>query len=221
MTWTLALAVTPSGIGAAKIGADDVPETTGYFPEMDRAVRFSAGGESTNSPEKTVLVVEAGIQPQQLRWFLGELIIGGVPAETVQVRNDVEVLTAAFDGPVLLVDADNETMVLPSGTGGEPLHAGRAGEIVADTGAQLLLVGHEDVRGKMLAAFRDLGPVELDRPGVARLALENPVTGSLVSLDPAQDPVEVASRATNRSVAGYATIIVVALAVILALSFFF
>ncbi|QGU03964.1 hypothetical protein [Corynebacterium comes] len=221
MTWTLALAVTPSGIGAAKTGTSSVPETTGYFPELDRAVGFSAGGESTPTPEKTVLVVEVGIPSQQLKWFLGELIIAGIPTGTIQVRSDVEVLTTAFGGPVLLVDADRETMVPPSGTGGEPLHAGRAGEIVEDTGTKVLLVGHEDVRGRTLTAFRDLDPVVLDRSDVARLALENPTTGSLLSLDPAKDPVAVASRATNRSVTGYMTILVVALAVVLALSFLF
>lgn len=221
MTWTLALAVTPSGIGAAKTGAGSIPATTGYFPELDRAVGYSAGGESTRHPQKTVLVVEAGIPAQQLKWFLGELIIAGIPTDTVQVRSDLEVLATAFDSPVLLIDADRETMVPPSGTGGEPLHAGRAGEIVADTGAKVLLVGHEDVRGTVLAAFRDLDPIVLDRSDVARLALENPVPGSLVSLDPGQDPVEAASRATNRSVANYMMILVAALAVILALSFFF
>lgn len=222
MTWTLALAVTSSGIGAAKIGADDVPENTGYYPpEVERALAFSAEGESARVPEKTVLVVEVDIPPHQLRWFLGEMVIAGIPTRTVQVRSDTEVLATAYGGPVLLVDADREAMVPPAGAGGEPLHAGRAGEIVGDTGARVVVVGHEEVRGKVLTAFHDLDPVELDRVDVARLALENPTTESLLTIPPREeDAVEPADR-RNMSVVGFMSVLAVALAVILAISFFF
>lgn len=220
MTWTLALAVTPSGIGAAKIGANDIPEITGYFPEVDRVRSYSSEGESARLPEKTVMVVEAGILPQQLRWFFGELVVTGIPASTVQVRSDVEVLTTAFGGEILLIDADRDVMVPPPGTGGEPIHAGRAEEIVQDTEAKVVLVGHPDVRSKVMGAIGHLDPIELDRSDMARIALENPIEGSLIDIPSQEPPAEEVSgeapetNTRNLRVVTYLAILVVAIAVV-------
>lgn len=191
MTWTLALAVSPTGNGTAKLGASGTPEITGYFPEIDRAVRFSSEGEDSRVPAHTCLIIEDGMEPHALKWYLGELVIAGIPAHTVQVRNELEVLTAAYGGPVELVPLET------------PKKKG-------------FLSVEEPVRDELTIVVPGREPEVRPREEVAKLALEHPVAHSLVEI-----PADAAPPAPekNTSVNNYIIIVAVALAVVLGVVF--
>ncbi|WIM72919.1 hypothetical protein QP028_03730 [Corynebacterium suedekumii] len=121
MTWTLALTATASGIGAAVDTPDAEPRTVGYFPDVARAVRFAADEAGSRTPDRAVMIIPAGITEYDLKWFLGELVIAGIPAQQVQVRADYEILTTATDSRVLLIDADRGILVTPP-AGSLPYH---------------------------------------------------------------------------------------------------
>ncbi|RSZ61503.1 hypothetical protein EAH68_12610 [Corynebacterium hylobatis] len=191
MTWTLALAVSPTGNGTAKLGASGTPEITGYFPEIDRAVRFSSEGEDSRVPARTCLIIEEGLEPHALKWYLGELVIAGIPAQTVQVRSEVEVLSTAHGEPV---------EVIPQGT---PKKKG-------------FLSVEEPVRDEVTIIVPGREPEVRPREDVALLALENPVAQSLVDI-PADAPAPAPEK--NTSVNNYIIIVAVALAVVLGVVF--
>lgn len=190
MTWTLALAVSPTGSGTAKLGASGTPEITGYFPEIDRAVRFSAEGEDSRVPAQTCLIVEEGLEPHALKWYLGELVIAGIPAQTVQVRSELEVLTAAYGEPVEMI----------------PQEKPKKGFLSVE----------EPVRDELTIVVPGREQEVRPREDVALLALENPVTHSLVDI-PADAPAPAPEK--NTSVNNYIIIVVVALAVVLGVVF--
>lgn len=221
MTWTLALAATPTGIGAAKLGATGTPTSVGFFSDIDRAVRAAAQGESSKLPGHTVLITEVGIPSYELKWYLGELVIEKIPAREVQVRTDIEVLSTAYGSAVMLIDVDRDIMVPPPATGGEPIHFGRASEIVdADPAVRPILIGHPDTRGGVVDAFADLAPEVIDRQDLARLALLHPTTESIVTIPestPEVEPTDTKDRNTRNLV----LILVVAAAIILGVSFLF
>lgn len=190
MTWTLALAVSPTGNGTAKLGASGSPEITGYFPEIDRAVRFSAEGETSRVPAQTCLIIEEGLEPHALKWYLGELVIAGIPAQTVQVRSEAEVLAAAYGQPVELI----------------PQEKPKKGFLSVD----------EPVRDEVTIIVPGREPEIRPREDVALLALENPVEHSLVDI-PADAPAPAPEK--NTSVNNYIIIVAVALAVVLGVVF--
>lgn len=190
MTWTLALAVSPTGNGTAKLGASGTPEITGYFPEIDRAVRFSSEGEDSRIPDRTCLIIEEGMEPHTLKWYLGELVIAGIPAQTVQVRSEAEVLTTAYGQPVEIIPQ-------------EPPKKG-------------FLSVEEPVRDEVTIIAPDQEPEIRPRQDIALLALENPVADSLVDI-PADAPAPAPEK--NTSVNNYIIIVALALAVVLGVVF--
>ncbi|GAB2499879.1 hypothetical protein CATRI_03210 [Corynebacterium atrinae] len=221
MTWTLALAATPTGIGAAKLGAAGSPHILGFFPEIDRAMRAAAQGEESKLPGHTVLISEVGIPPYELKWYLGELVIEKIPARDVQVRSDIEVLSTAYGAPVLLIDADRDIMVPPPATRGEPIHVGRASEIMeADPAIRPVLIGHPDTRGGVVEAFAELSPEVIDRQELARLALFHPTTESIVTIPESASEAEP-TETKDRKTLNLVLILVVAAAIVLGVSFLF
>ena len=196
MTWTLALTATPLGLGAAKLGAAGLPEITGFFPEIDRAVRLSSEGEENRSPDKAVLIIESDLKPHELKWYLGEPIIAGIPGHKVQVREDVEVLSTALGEEASLV-------TYPTAAPKKNLF-----------GAQ-----PDPVPTPVTVTFPTLGEKSFERVDVAKLALEFPTEDSLISVAPPSDTP--AKLNPERSLTGtrFALILGIALIVVLAVVF--
>ncbi len=196
MTWTLALTVTPLGLGAAKIGAAGAPEITGFFPEVDRAVRLSSEGERTRSPEKAVLVVETDLKPHELKWYLGETIIAGIPGHKVQVRTDVEVLSTAEGEQASLVTYPTEA---PKKNlfGPQP----------------------DPVPTPVTVTFPTTGEKTYSREEISRLALEHPTEESLITVaPPSETPAELIP---DRSTASTRMVLILAIALVIVLGVVF
>ena len=196
MTWTLALTATPLGLGAAKLGAAGTPEITGFYPEVDRAVRLSQDGEESRAPDKAVLVVETDLQPHELKWYLGELIVAGIPGHKVQVRTDVEVLSTAMGEQAELVSYPTEA---PKRNffGPQP----------------------DPVPTPVTVTFPTLGERSFDRTEVSRLALEHPTEDSLITVpEPSETPRELTPDRSSSSTR-MVIILAVALLVVLAVVF--
>ncbi|GAB3692978.1 hypothetical protein [Corynebacterium nasicanis] len=196
MTWTLALTATPLGLGAAKLGAAGTPEITGFFPEVDRAVRLSSEGEESRSPEKAILIVETDLKPHELKWYLGELIISGIPGHKVQVRTDVEVLSTAEGEQATLVEY--------------PVEAPKKNLF----GAQ-----PEPVPTPVTVTFPTAGEKSYERVDVAQLALEHPSSESLISVpEPSDAPQDLAPERSS-SATRFVLILAIALIVVLGVVF--
>lgn len=196
MTWTLALTATSLGFGAAKLGAAGTPQITGFYPEVDRALRFSAEGEETRLPDKAILVVESDLQQHELKWYLGELIIAGVPGHKVQVRTDVEVLSTAEGEQATLVE-------YPSPAPKKNLFGTQP----------------EPVPTPVTVTFPTAGDRSYERAEVAELALEHPTSDSLVSVaEPSGTPQEL-NPERSASATRFVLILAVALLVILGVVF--
>jgi len=224
MTWTLALTATASGIGAAVDTPDAEPRTVGYFPDVARAVRFAADEAGSRTPDRAVMIIPAGITEYDLKWFLGELVIAGIPAQQVQVRADYEILTTATDSRVLLIDADRGILVTPSGR--EPAVPPRVVELAAGSGegpATVVLTGHPAEREKLQPDYAELTPTILDWPQIALLALEHPSDLSLISPpEPGPDsettPAPPTTGTTTRSTSTILLILLIAVAVVVAVA---
>ncbi|MDO5670913.1 MAG: hypothetical protein Q4G50_13060 [Corynebacterium sp.] len=196
MTWTLALTATPLGLGAAKLGSAGTPEITGFFPEVDRAVRLSSEGEETRSPEKAILIIESDLKPHELKWYLGELIIAGIPGHKVQVRTDVEVLSTASGEQASLVEyptaAPKKNLFGPQ-PDPEPT--------------------------PVTVTFPSSGEQRYDRVEVAKLALEHPTAESLIQVpEPSETPREITP---DRSVNTTRMVLILAIALIVVLGVVF
>ena len=196
MTWTLALTATPLGLGAAKIGAAGTPEITGFFPEVDRAVRLSSEGEETRSPDKAVLIVETDLKSHELKWDLGELIIAGIPGHKVQVRTDVEVLSTAEGEEATLVEY--------------PVEAPKKNLF----GAQ-----PDPVPTPVTVTFPTAGEKSYERVDVAKLALEHPSTESLVSVPEPTDTPQELTPERGMMTTRFLLILAIALIVVLGVVF--
>lgn len=196
MTWTLALTATPLGLGTAKLGASGVIEITGFYPEIDRAVSFSSEGEETRLPDKAVLIIESDLQPHELKWYMGELIIAGIPGHKVQVRNDVEVLSTALGEQATLV-------TYPTAAPKKNLFGPQP----------------DPKPTPVTVSFPTLGEKSFERVDVAKLALEFPTEDSLISVAPPSDTP--AKLNPERSLTGtrFALILGIALIVVLAVVF--
>ncbi|WIM69109.1 hypothetical protein [Corynebacterium suedekumii] len=225
MTWTLALTATANGVGAAVDTPDAAPRTVGYFPDVARAVRFAADEGGSRTPSRAVMIIPAGITEYDLKWFLGELVIAGIPAQQVQVRADYEILTTATDSRILLIDADRDIMVTPSGR--EPAAPSRATELAAESPTTVVLTGHPEEREKLDPEYDSLTPTILDWPQIALLALEHPSDLSLISPpEPgAEQPEEAAAStatptapAATRSTSTILLILLIAVAVVVAVA---
>ena len=196
MTWTLALTATPLGLGAAKIGAAGTPEITGFFPEVDRAVRLSSEGEENRAPDKAVLIVETDLKPHELKWYLGELIIAGIPGHKVQVRTDVEVLSTAAGEQASLVE-------YPTAAPKKNLF-----------GAQ-----PDPEPTPVTVTFPTMGEQTYERVDVAKLALEHPTTESLITVpEPSESPQELTP---DRNVNGIRMVLILAIALVVVLGVVF
>ncbi|NLA56962.1 MAG: hypothetical protein GX859_11870 [Corynebacterium humireducens] len=196
MTWTLALTATPLGLGTAKLGASGVIEITGFYPEIDRAVSFSSEGEETRVPDKVVLIIESDLQPHELKWYLGELVIAGIPGHKVQVRNDVEVLSTALGEQATLV-------TYPTAAPKKNLFGPQP----------------DPKPTPVTVSFPTLGERSYERVDVAKLALEFPTEDSLVTMPPPSDtPVEL-NPERNINTTRMVLILVLALIVVLAVVF--
>lgn len=173
MSWILSLSVASGGVGAAKLGAAGVPEKVGFFPTADRAMAFAASGESGGKPDAVRLLVPSTLNDQDLRWYLGEIVIAGVPAEKTHVRTIPDVLAEAYGGRPLLVDASWKKIVTADG-GVQDLEAERISELHAEQppGTTVILAGHPEEREKVHAATTELAPVLLEYPQIAALNLE-------------------------------------------------
>lgn len=173
MNWILSLSVASGGVGAAKLGAAGVPEKVGFFPTVDRAMAFAASGESGGKPDTVRLLVPGTLSDQDLRWYLGEIVIAGVPVEKTHVRTIPDVLAEAYGDRLLLVDTSWKKIVTADG-GARDLEVTRISELHAEqpAGTTVILAGHPEEREKVHAAATELAPVLLEYPQIAALNLE-------------------------------------------------
>lgn len=130
MSWTLALSAASAGAGAAKLGIAGSPQIVGFFPTVDRAVAFAGRGESEKLPEAVELIVPATMDNYDLKWYLGELVITGIPADRVRVRTSQEILGDIHGEKILIADTSWKSIVTADGNA-EQLAPERAGEIHA------------------------------------------------------------------------------------------
>ncbi|RNE48715.1 hypothetical protein [Corynebacterium alimapuense] len=183
MTWSLGLAAIPSGVGAAVITPEEkTPRTIGFFQDVDRALRFCAPSKTEKVPESAVLVLHSGITDYDRKWYVGELIIAGIPVGAIHQRLEIEVFQSAFGENILQIDADHEKITTTSGSV-EPFDAERVRALLAELPetTKLIVVGHEETRDGVIEALEDYEPMLLDRPEVAALALQYPVvTGPVI-----------------------------------------
>lgn len=223
MSWTLALSVGSGGIGAAKLGAAGSPESVGFFPDVDRAFAFSSEGETTRVPEAALLVVPSTLSNHNLKWYLGEVIIAGVPGDLVKVRTIPEVLSARYGHPVFFADASWNEITAPDGRNTE-FKPTKLEELLAEQGtdATVVLAGHPAERDAFQQAIGDLDPVLIEYPDLAAQALAEPTEGTAVT---SVKPEHVSgsaepNSAVSRNKLRVAVLLVVAAVIILALSFF-
>lgn len=223
MTWTLALSVASSGIGVAKIGANGSPEIVGLYPEVVRAMRFAGESESTRNPEKVVLIVPTTLSEYDLKWYLGEIAIGGAPAKDIQVRSVHEVLGKVHPGELLLADASWKSISLTSGQTAN-LTSTKLREYAASGGGlnSVIIAGHPQERADFETVIAELNPVLIEHPEIAVIALEHPTTDSLVSIPEASANTlaDTGSRSLPRA-GKIVPLFVIGLLIILAISFMF
>lgn len=222
MSWTLALSVASGGIGAAKLGASGSPESVGFFPDVDRAFAFSSEGEATRVPEAALLVVPATLSDHNLKWYLGEIIIAGVPGDRVRVRTIPEVLSERYGSRVFFADASWKEITAPDGQNTKFTRE-QLERLLAEPepAATVVLAGHTEEREAVAQAIEDLDPVIIEYPGLAAQALTDPTAGTVVtSLQTEQisEPVTPES-AVSRTKLGVAGLLVIAAIIILAISF--
>lgn len=165
MTWTLSLAVASAGVGAAKLGAADTPQLVGFFPAVDRAMAFAAKGEAARLPDSVLLLVPGSLSDHDLKWYLGEIVIAGVPADKTTVTLIPDVLADSYGAPVVLADASWKKIVTADG-----VVTDLAPHYLDDlpAGTTLVLAGHPTEREKVDATGP--GTVHLDFPQIAALA---------------------------------------------------
>lgn len=185
MEWALGLSTGPGGFGSAvslRNGLSGTAHLIGVFPTMARAVSAAAGAAPDGAPASVVLVHPSGIHADELGRHLGDLALAGVDGDDIELRSDVEVLTAVTGDRVLLIDADQDLLAGHPGKTA-PFDTDRLAELVARDpfGTTVALTGHPEVRDSYHVAARDYAPLIVERPALAALALDNPTTSALVS----------------------------------------
>ncbi|AGF71801.1 hypothetical protein [Corynebacterium halotolerans] len=187
MEWALGLSTGPGGFGSAvslRTGRPGAAHLIGVFPTMARAVSAAAAAapDAADAPARVVLVHPSGIHADELGRDLGDLALAGVTGDDIELRSDVEVLTAVTGDRVLLIDADRDLLAGHPGKTA-PFDADRLAELVASDpfGTTVALTGHPEVRDRYHVAARDYAPLIVERPALAALALDNPTTSTLVS----------------------------------------
>lgn len=222
MSWTLALSVGSGGIGAAKLGAAGSPESVGFFPDVDRAFAFSSEGEATRVPEAALLVVPSTLSNHNLTWYLGEVIIAGVPGDLVKVRTIPEVLSARYGDRVFFADASWKEITAPDGRNTE-FKPEQLERLLAEqeTAATVVLAGHPAERESFQQAVVELDPVLIEYPDLAAQALADPTAGKVLTSGKSEHVSESAEpeSAVSRNKLGIVVILVVAAVIILAISF--
>lgn len=222
MSWTLALSVASGGIGAAKLGAAGSPESVGFFPDVDRAFAFSSEGEATRVPEAALLVVPSTLTNHNLKWYLGEIIIAGVPGGQVKVRTIPEVLSGRYGSHVFFADASWKEITAPDGRNTE-FTPEQLERLLADdwADATVVLAGHPAEREAFQQAITELDPILIEYPDLAVQAVADPTAGTVLSspkpgqVSKSTEPESVVSRTKLR----VAAILVIAAVIILAISF--
>lgn len=174
MSWTLALSAASAGAGAAKLGDAGSPEVVGFFPTVDRAVAFAGRGESEKHPEAVELIVPTSMSDYDLKWYLGELVITGIPAERVRVRTSLEVLGETRGEKILIADTSWKSILTAAGES-EELAPERVKEIHAaqPAGTTLIVLGHPQERTETQKQLMGMDPVLLEHPQLALLALDD------------------------------------------------
>lgn len=216
MSWTLALSVASGGIGTARLGAAGSPESIGFFPDVDRAFAFASEGEATRVPDAVLLVVPTTLSSQNLKWYMGEVVIAVVPTDKVRVRTVPEVLTSVYGGQVIFADASWKELTTTVGDS-EELKVARLNEITAECPeATVFLAGHPGEREKFTT---EAAPVLLDYPQIATLALEDPTAGASIAQSAPEVSVEPAPAASKSKLVSVIIVLAIAAVIILALSF--